>query len=79
MTATIRTIDKRLAKAKEVSKLLNVAVSTVYEWARMDFIPHINIGTGKKKPCVRFDADEVREWMEARKRQGRTTRLPLQN
>ena len=77
MTATIRTIDKRLLNAKDVSKLLNVAVSTVYEWARMKFIPHMNIGTGTKKPCVRFDADEVREWMEARKRQGRATRVTL--
>jgi len=43
-----------LLTAEQVSKILNVRVSTVYEWARMDYIPHIHLGTGRKKPPSSF-------------------------
>ena len=34
--------------------MLNVRVSTVYEWARMDYIPHIHLGTGRKEALGPF-------------------------
>ena len=66
-----------LLRADDVSKLLSVQTSTVYEWVRMDYIPHIRLGTGKKKPCVRFDLDEIKRWLAERKAQGRTNRIPV--
>ena len=65
-----------LLKVADVAAMLNVQPSTVYEWVRMDYIPHIRLGTGKEKPCIRFDAQEVLEWLNARKNEGRTSRLP---
>ena len=65
-----------LLTAEEVSKMLNVKVSTVYEWARMDYIPHIHLGMGRKKPLVRFSPTAVEEWLESKSKQGRTTRVP---
>ena len=65
-----------LLRAEDVSRLLSVSVSTVYDWVRWGYIPHVRLGTGKKKPCVRFDLDEIMKWLDARKRQGRTTRVP---
>jgi len=65
-----------LLTAEQVSKMLNVRVSTVYEWARMDYIPHIHLGTGRKKPLVRFSPTAVQEWLESKSKQGRTTRVP---
>ena len=56
--------------------MLSVRASTIYEWVRMDYIPCIRLGTGKSKPCVRFDPQEISEWLTARKKEGRTTRLP---
>ncbi len=65
-----------LLTAEQVSKILNVSVSTVYEWARMDYIPHIHLGMGGKKPLVRFYRSAVDEWVESKSKQGRTTRVP---
>ena len=65
-----------LLTAEQVSKILNVRVSTVYEWARMDYIPHIHLGVGRKKPLVRFSGAAVEEWLESKSKPGRTTRLP---
>lgn len=65
-----------LMRVEEVAELLNVEVSTVYEWARMDYIPSIRIGTGKSKPCVRFERGAIEQWLAAKKKPGRTTRVP---
>ncbi len=65
-----------LLTAEQVSKILNVRVSTVYEWARMGYIPHIHLGMGKKKPLVRFSSTAVQEWLESKLKPGRTTRVP---
>ena len=65
-----------LLTAEQVSNILNVRVSTVYEWARMDYIPHIHMGMGGKKPLVRFYLSAIEEWVESKSKQGRTTRVP---
>ncbi|RPJ61223.1 MAG: DNA-binding protein [Acidobacteria bacterium] len=67
-----------LLKAEQVAELLNVRVSTVYEWVRMDYIPHIRIGIGLKKPCVRFSSSAIDEWLLEKGRKGRKTRLPVE-
>ena len=76
MTRPIQTTP--LLRADDVADLLSVRTSTIYEWVRMDYIPHIRLGTGKKKPCVRFDLDEIKRWLDERKVQGRTSRVPTQ-
>ncbi len=43
-----------LLTAEEVSQILSVSVSTVYEWARMDYIPHIHLGMGRKEALRPF-------------------------
>ena len=65
-----------LLTVKQVSELLNVKPSTVYAWVSMDYIPTIRLGVGKEKPLVRFDQTEVLRWLNQRKSEGRTTRLP---
>jgi hypothetical protein len=42
----------------------------------MDYIPHIHLGIGRKKPCIRFYPDEVENWLKAKAKEGRTTRIP---
>jgi excisionase family DNA binding protein len=66
-----------LLKAEQVAELLNVRVSTVYEWVRMDYIPHIRLGTGAKKPCVRFSSTAIDEWLLEKGRKGRLVRVPV--
>lgn len=46
--------------AKEVSEMLGVSSTKIYEMARMNQIPHIKIGSR-----VMFHEDVLREWMGA--------------
>jgi excisionase family DNA binding protein len=68
-----------LLRVEEVAQLLSVEPSTVYEWARMNYIPSIRIGTGKSKPCVRFDRHAIEQWLEAKRKAGRVSRIPTNN
>ena len=67
---------KPLWTANDVAQRCAVKRSTVYEWCRMDYIPHIQLGIGRKKPCIRFYPDEVENWLKARAKEGRSTRIP---
>ena len=62
--------------AGEIADLLNVKPSTIYEWCRMDYVPCIRLGTGSKKPCLRFRWSAVETWLQEKEHQGRPTRLP---
>jgi excisionase family DNA binding protein len=68
-----------LLRVEEVARLLSVEPSTVYEWARMEYIPSIRLGTGKSKPCVRFDRKAIEQWLEARRKAGRSLRVTNNN
>ena len=68
--------QESLLTAEQVAQMLNVQRSTVYEWARMEYIPHIHLGVGRKKPLVRFSRAAVEQWLERKSKQGRTTRVP---
>ena len=65
-----------LLTAGQLAEMLSVEKSTIYEWARMGYIPHIRLGTGKKKPCVRFSREAIRQWLEEKEKEGRGTRIP---
>jgi len=65
-----------LLTVRQVAEMLSVKPSTVYEWARIRYIPSIQLGSGSRKPCVRFDQSEIHSWLETRKKAGRTSRLP---
>ena len=74
--ATNSTVVEPLLRVEDIAELLNVQPSTVYEWVRMDYIPHIRIGVGKKKPLVRFERSAIIRWLEERRREGRLQRVP---
>lgn len=65
-----------LWKAEHVAKRCSVQRSTVYEWCRQNYVPHIQLGTGHKKPCIRFFPEEIERWLKAKSKQGRSTRIP---
>jgi excisionase family DNA binding protein len=74
--ANTQPLTAALLRVPDVAALLSVKASTVYEWVAMNYIPHIRIGTGKQKPCVRFDASEIAAWLAAKKEAGRVSRFP---
>ena len=59
----------RLLKAKEIAAIIGVQPSTIYQWTHQRFIPHVKIGK-----LVRFNADDVTDWLSKMKTRGRKNR-----
>jgi len=57
----------RLLTPKQLKEMLQVDLSTVYLWTHTEFIPHYKFGRS-----VRFREEDVLEWLEKRRRAGRT-------
>ena len=53
----------RLVTVKEVSEILNVKPSTLYQWAELGQIPCI-----KLNGALRFDMSDINGWIEDCKR-----------
>ncbi len=60
---------EKLMNVEEVSRLLNVKVSTVRKWVQMGFIPHLKLGRS-----VRFQASVIEKWIRKSMRPGRFNR-----
>ena len=43
----------------QVSELLKVRVSTIYQWTHQAYIPHYKVGR-----FVRFDESEIMSWLK---------------
>jgi len=48
----------RLVGVKEISLLLSVKPSTLYQWAELGQIPYV-----KLNGCVRFDLEDIETWV----------------
>ena len=59
---------ERLMTAKQVSELIEVRPSTVYQWVHEGLIPNVNIGR-----CVRFKKDELFRWIDKNHRRERVS------
>ena len=59
---------EKLLTIKDLSELLQVSKSTIYQWTHTGFIPHYKIPKG-----VRFKVSEIEKWLHKRKRKGRNT------
>lgn len=55
---------KKLLSVKELSEKLGIAVETIYVWTSMKQIPYYKVGR-----LVRFNEDEIEQWLEKRKQQ----------
>ncbi len=59
---------ERLMTAKQVSELIEVKPSTVYQWVHVGLIPYVKIGK-----CVRFKKDELLRWIDKNHRKERVS------
>ena len=57
---------ERLMTAKQVSELIEVRPSTVYQWVHLGLIPYVKIGK-----CVRFKKEELLRWIDKNHRKER--------
>lgn len=53
----------KMLNPEQVSNMLEIKVSTIYQWTHQRFIPHIKIGR-----FVRFREDEIEKWLAENKR-----------
>ncbi len=59
---------ERLMTAKQVSELIEVKPSTVYQWVHLGLVPYVKIGK-----CVRFKKDELLRWIDKNHRRERVS------
>lgn len=59
---------ERLLTAKQVSELIEVKPSTVYQWVHAGLIPHVKLGKS-----VRFKKDELFRWIDKNHRKERVS------
>ena len=71
-----QTLQEPLLTAEQIAQILNVQKSTIYGWVQIGYIPCFRLGTGKKKPLVRFSLSQVQEWLKEKEVEGRTKRVP---
>lgn len=57
---------ERLITAKQVSELIEVKPSTIYQWVHLGLIPYVKLGK-----CVRFKKAELFRWIDKNYRQER--------
>ena len=59
---------ERLLTAKQVSELIEVKPSTVYQWVHLGLIPYVKLGK-----CVRFKKAELFRWIDKNLRKERVS------
>jgi excisionase family DNA binding protein len=57
---------ERLMTARQVSELIEVKPSTVYQWVHLGLIPYVKLGK-----CVRFKKAELFRWIDKNLRKER--------
>lgn len=61
----------KLVSADDLAEILGVNADTIRDWVRSGHLPSVNIGSGKQRPRLRFNVEEVQLWIAAR-----TSRTP---
>ncbi len=59
---------ERLMTAKQVSELIEVKPSTIYQWVHLGLIPYVKLGK-----CVRFKKVELFRWIDKNFRKERVS------
>ena len=68
----------RLLTAKQVAEIIGCSEKTIYSWAETGYaeIPAIKFGNGRKS-LVRFDYDDLQEWITALKTKTKAKTMSL--
>jgi len=61
----------KLLDVKEISQILNVKPSTIYQWAELRQIPHVKVNGS-----LRFDLNDIQKWIQACKVEPQTSYNP---
>lgn len=64
---------EKLLTPEEVKEILNVKLSTIYQWTHLGFIPHIKVGR-----FLRFEQSEIEKWLRKKKISDIINKIPEQ-
>jgi len=59
---------EKLLTVQQLSELIQISRSTLYEWTHCGFIPHYKFPNG-----VRFKETEIDDWLRKRQKKGRAS------
>jgi len=62
----------KILTVKELAEIINVKVKTLYQWAELGQIPCI-----KMHGALRFDLDDIKEWMKSCKKEPMSSYNPI--
>jgi excisionase family DNA binding protein len=58
-----------LLTAEQLSDLLKVQLSTIYQWTHTGFVPYVKVGR-----LIRFRESAIKNWLAKRENRGRSRR-----
>ena len=61
---------EKLLTPEEISRILNVKLSTIYKWTHMGTIPFIKMGK-----LIRFKEEDIKEWVEKKEVKNKHTHV----
>jgi predicted site-specific integrase-resolvase len=62
-------LETELLTPKELSRMLKISTAVLYVWCQRKAIPFVDLALpGKKRGCIRFEPEAVKQWLEDRKR-----------
>lgn len=56
----------QLLDVTQLASVLNISPKTLYDWVHKEKIPYVKLGH-----LIRFDCEDIREWIKSRKRMGK--------
>lgn len=68
---------QNLITPKELARSLKINRATIYVWCQRGVIPHYDFGEPGKRGCIRFDLEEVKEWLKSRYKAAKKTQSLL--
>ena len=66
------TVTKRFISVKAIAEYLDLKVDTIYAWVYQKKIPYVKIGR-----CVKFDLQEIEDWLNKKKAEKRPTNIAI--
>ena len=59
----------KLMDINQLAEMLNVKKKTIYDWVHKDLIPYVKLGR-----LLRFDPNDIEQWIKKRRVKGRNPR-----
>jgi excisionase family DNA binding protein len=59
-------MDGTLWNARQAADYMCISRSTLYDWIARGMVPHVVLGSGTRRRCIRFRPDDIQRFIESR-------------